>query len=76
MREERPEVDAFDRWASAVERVARDAAARWAEGSPRQGRRLLATGEHLDAFYGRLAYLVKRFQALAAKHVRRDKEVA
>ncbi len=76
VREERPEHDAFDRWARAVEHIAREAADRWAEGSPCQGRRLLTIGEHLDAFYRLLSYLVKRFQALAAKHVRRNEEVA
>jgi CRISPR system Cascade subunit CasA len=47
---------ATEAWANSVRRIARRAAERWAEGSPRLGRSLVTVGEHYGRFAGQLTY--------------------
>nr|WP_244884156.1 type I-E CRISPR-associated protein Cse1/CasA [Carbonactinospora thermoautotrophica] len=76
VRERCPGTDATKEWARAVERVARDAADRWAEGSWRRGHWLSKAGEHLNFFYGRLARLAKEFHGDVAGYTLPAGEVA
>jgi CRISPR system Cascade subunit CasA len=60
------ELPAATAWADAVRRTADAAARRWAEGSPRLGRTLLAASECYDRFAGLLAYLTSVYRSEVA----------
>ncbi|GAA2635387.1 type I-E CRISPR-associated protein Cse1/CasA [Dactylosporangium fulvum] len=62
----RSELPAADTWARAVRRIADTAAQRWAEGSPRPGRTLMAVGECYGRFQGLVAHLVSVYHSEVA----------
>ena len=66
------ELAAADAWAVEVTRTAHQAAQRWAEGSPRRGRSLLAAGECYGRFTGKLHHLRTVYRSHASGFVLRE----
>jgi CRISPR system Cascade subunit CasA len=56
-------------WAKDVRRIARGAADRWAEGSPRQGRNLAAAAAHHGKFIGQLNQYIDAYHGHLAGYI-------
>ncbi|MFC0436470.1 type I-E CRISPR-associated protein Cse1/CasA [Kutzneria buriramensis] len=67
-----PQTDAVNAWAAAVRIAALTTANRWAEGSPRQGRNLVAAAKQHARFTGRLHTIVALFHAHTAAFITRE----
>lgn len=70
-----PQVGATDRWARAVERAARGAAERWAEGAPADTGDLLVIAKHYDRFLDDLDRLTRVFTFEIRKYTARKEAV-